>query len=206
MSEPGTLSGPKASFTQPLGRLLDIRAWYSKINGLQGVWTSARGLARFYQKSAWWKCHFWVNLVTRRAIWCQVKPSTFFTWREVSTLYRLSPIIWRMNVNLYLSPLCARASRTILGHVPIGEYRARFFPNEPTACPFRGMDLETRMHILRECPRYTKDRIPSQVPSLKNLIQFLTSNPIAVAFPTREPPERAVYKEKPITTKHNHTN
>ena len=31
--------------------------------------------------------------------------------------------------------LCARAARVILNHAPIGEYRARFYPQEPTACP-----------------------------------------------------------------------
>ena len=98
--------------------------------------------------------------------------------------------------------LCARALRIILGHAPVGEYRARFFLNEPTACPCGETDLATKMHILMECPRYTKDRITSQVTFLKGLVQFLTSNPTAFAFPTREPPERAVYKEKPITTKH----
>ena len=45
---------------------------------------------------------------------------------------------------------------------PIGE---RFFPNKPTARPCGETDLETRAHILIECPRITKDRIASQVPS-----------------------------------------
>ena len=31
--------------------------------------------------------------------------------------------------------LCARAARVILNHAPIGEYRARFHPQEPIACP-----------------------------------------------------------------------
>ena len=45
---------------------------------------------------------------------------------------------------------------------PIGQ---RFFPNKPTARPCGETDLETRAHILIECPRITKDRIASQVPS-----------------------------------------
>jgi len=113
----------------------------------------------------------------------------------------------RRNVDVKNRSLCHPVCQSTknLGHAPIGEYRTRFFPNEPTACPCGEMNLETKGHILVECPRYTKDRIASQVPSLKYLVQFLTSNPTAFAFPTREPPECAVYKEKPITTKHNHT-
>jgi len=64
----------------------------------------------------------------------------------------------RRNVNVsqigHSVILCARTPRTSRGHASTGEHRARFFPNEPTACT-----LETRMHILIECSRYTKDRI-----------------------------------------------
>ena len=85
--------------------------------------------------------------------------------------------------------LCARATRGILGHDPIGEYRARFIPNEPTACPCDEAALETRLHILMDCPRFPKDRITSQTPLLKDLIQFLSSNPPAFAFlSVRRPP------------------
>ena len=34
----------------------------------------------------------------------------------------------------------------ILGHTPIYEYRAKFFPNEPVACPYGEGDLETVGH------------------------------------------------------------
>ena len=64
-------------------------------------------------------------------------------------------------------------------------------------------NLETRAHLLMECPRFAKDHIASQAPSLKDLVQFLTSNPTAFAFPTRETPWSCCIQEKPITTKHD---
>ena len=77
----------------------------------------------------------------------------------------------------------ARAMRAILYHVPIGEYRARFFFNEPVACPCGETNLETRYHILTECLRY-KDRVTLPTPCMtssshlihRNLPSFLTGN------------------------------
>jgi len=40
--------------------------------------------------------------------------------------------------------LCARATRAILNHAPIGEYRQRFFPAECTQCPSGHCQVETR--------------------------------------------------------------
>ena len=85
--------------------------------------------------------------------------------------------------------LCARATRAILNHAPTGEYRARFFPQESPACPCGQSDIETRQHILTECPRFTKDRVSLPSPCIGDFIKFLTSNPTAFTFPTpREPP------------------
>ncbi|EPS99366.1 hypothetical protein FOMPIDRAFT_18484, partial [Fomitopsis schrenkii] len=39
------------------------------------------------------------------------------------------------------------------GHAFTGEYYARFVPTENVACPC-GTHLQTRKHILLECPRY----------------------------------------------------
>ena len=47
--------------------------------------------------------------------------------------------------------LCARATRAITNHAPIGEYRLRFFPNENFSCPCNEYPIETRRHILHEC-------------------------------------------------------
>ena len=44
--------------------------------------------------------------------------------------------------------LCAQVTRLITNHAPIGKYRKRFFPNEPTSCPCGQAPLETRDHIL----------------------------------------------------------
>ena len=39
--------------------------------------------------------------------------------------------------------LCARATRAILNHAPIGEYRQHFFPAECTQCPYGHCQVET---------------------------------------------------------------
>ena len=75
--------------------------------------------------------------------------------------------------------LCARTIP------PIGE---RFFPNKPTD----ETDPETRAHILIECPRITKDRIASQVPSSFN--SLLPTRP-PLCFQPENPPERNTYKK-----------
>jgi len=55
---------------------------------------------------------------------------------------------------------CARAIRTILNHAPISQYRARFHPQEPVACPCGESDLQTRTYILTECLRFTENLPP----------------------------------------------
>ena len=62
---------------------------------------------------------------------------------------------WLQNFS-HSNSLCARASRAITNHVPIGEYRLRFFPNEQFGCPCGQYPIESRRHILHECRRYNK--------------------------------------------------
>ena len=50
--------------------------------------------------------------------------------------------------------LCARASRAIVNHAPIGKYWLIFFPKEEFKCLCRLYPIETRWHILHECRRY----------------------------------------------------
>jgi len=40
--------------------------------------------------------------------------------------------------------LCARATRAIVNHTPIGEYHLRFFPREDFSCPCGLYPIETR--------------------------------------------------------------
>ena len=47
--------------------------------------------------------------------------------------------------------LTARMTRCVTGHAPIGAFRSRFFPNEPTACRC-GFPMETVSHVLNMCP------------------------------------------------------
>ena len=70
--------------------------------------------------------------------------------------------------------ICTRATRLITNHAPIGEYRARFFPNKNTSCPCSSTQLETRHHILRQCPLYKSYNRVGYV--LSKIVDFLQSN------------------------------
>ena len=52
--------------------------------------------------------------------------------------------------------LCARATRAITNHAPIGKYQLQFFSNEKFSCPYSLYPIETRQHILHECKRFNK--------------------------------------------------
>ena len=47
-----------------------------------------------------------------------------------------------------------------MGHAYTGEFRCSFLPlsADPTACPCDNVTLESRNHILRDCPRYNQHR------------------------------------------------
>ena len=77
--------------------------------------------------------------------------------------------------------LCARASRVITNHTPIGEYRLRFFPREEFSCPSRQYPIETRCHILHECKRFNK-YWNLRRDSIGHFIMFLELNPNVFAF------------------------
>ncbi|XP_006458377.1 hypothetical protein AGABI2DRAFT_115402 [Agaricus bisporus var. bisporus H97] len=88
------------------------------------------------------------------------------------------------------SPLFARLMRVMCNHAPIGEYRVRFFPNEPyKACQCDLKSPETRQHLLMVCPLFVR-RINHYdldgITTIRGLILFLQDNPQAFSF---EPPE-----------------
>jgi len=56
----------------------------------------------------------------------------------------------------HLNSLCARATRAIVNHAPIGEYRLRFLHQEDFSCPCGDYPIETRCHILHDCRRFNK--------------------------------------------------
>ena len=51
--------------------------------------------------------------------------------------------LWLQNFS-YSNSLCARATRVITNHAPIGEYRFRFFPNKEFKCPCGQYSIESR--------------------------------------------------------------
>ena len=61
----------------------------------------------------------------------------------------------RLSLFSHSITIYARATRTVLNHVPVGESRARFHPQEPVTCPRGKSDLDTTTHIVTECPRFT---------------------------------------------------
>jgi len=87
---------------------------------------------------------------------------------------------WLQNFG-HSNSLCARASRAIINHVPIGEYRLRFFPNEEFRCPCGQYPIESRRHILHECRRFN-EYWNLRRDSIAHFVMFLDHNPNAFAF------------------------
>jgi hypothetical protein len=51
-----------------------------------------------------------------------------------------------------------RIIQTITGHGFLGAYYDRFLPDLPTTCPCSSTDIQSRLHILAECPLYEEHR------------------------------------------------
>ena len=81
----------------------------------------------------------------------------------------------------YSNSLCARATRAITNHAPIGKYQLRFLPSMDISCPCNNYPIETRRHILHECKRFNGYWNPRR-DSLNHFIMFLITNPNAFAF------------------------
>jgi len=77
--------------------------------------------------------------------------------------------------------LCARATRAITNHAPIGEYHLRFLPNMDFLCPCNNYPIESRRHILHECKRFNGYWNPRR-DTLSHFVMFLITNPNAFAF------------------------
>ena len=82
--------------------------------------------------------------------------------------------------------LCARFSRAILDHAPLGSYYRRFhIPGHDThececGCPG---PLQTRHHIFTHCG--VLDTINRSPRFIRELVDYLDENPTAFAFPSR---------------------
>jgi len=77
--------------------------------------------------------------------------------------------------------LCARVTRAITNHTPIGGYRLRFFPQKNFSCLCGSYPIKTRCHILHECRRYNKYWNPRR-DTIGHLIFFLEFNHSAFVF------------------------
>jgi len=81
----------------------------------------------------------------------------------------------------YSNLLCARATRATVNHVPIGEYRLRFFPHEDFKCLCSSYPIETRHYILHECKRYNNYWNPRR-DTIGHFTLFLVYNSNAFSF------------------------
>ena len=77
--------------------------------------------------------------------------------------------------------LCARATRAIVNHTPIGEYRLRFFSREDFMCPCGKYPIKTRHYILHNCKRFNNYWNPRR-DSIAHFILFLEFNGNVFSF------------------------
>jgi len=78
--------------------------------------------------------------------------------------------------------LCACATRAIMNHALIGEYRLRFFSRKEFKCLCSVYPIESRCHILHECGRFNS-YWNLRRDSLSHFVMFLVTNLGAFAFP-----------------------
>ncbi len=92
------------------------------------------------------------------------------------------------------------------GHAHIGEYYRRFIRTEDPTCSC-GRAIQTRLHILRDCPRYINQRSllgPRRYATLENLVGTEAGIKSLMKFITRT---KAIDKHKPQRTNtHNPIN
>ncbi|KAF8636765.1 hypothetical protein AX16_010968 [Volvariella volvacea WC 439] len=67
----------------------------------------------------------------------------------------------------------AQFTRSITGHAPIGQYRARFFPEEPRHCPECGA-FQDRYHVMFECERRVSTPALTPTPRKMRVINRIT--------------------------------
>lgn len=131
----------------------------------------------------WWKAryrspnyvgHSWLALKRKKKpIQPSIGPSTRrFVMREMA---ENSPF------------MMARITRCLTNHAPTGEYRTRFFPDQPTHCPHCADHVyHTRSHILASCSKYNSPFTSAQMiyadKNSTRLKTLLKNNPTAFTF------------------------
>ena len=93
---------------------------------------------------------------------------------------------WLLFIGESVVTLCARATRAILNHAPIGEFRQHFFPAECTQCPCGHCQVETCRQIFANCRRFAHFPLTDLVPTVKDFVKFLKEHPSAFAFPSQD--------------------
>ena len=77
--------------------------------------------------------------------------------------------------------LYTRATRAIINHAPIGEYRLRFFPIENFSCLYGSYPIKFRYHILHKYKRFNIYWNPRR-DSISHFVLFLEFNSRAFSF------------------------
>ena len=90
--------------------------------------------------------------------------------------------------------LCARMVRCLTDHSPIGAYRLRFFPDQPTHCSCDRPELQTRRHVFDRCTFYprapyslTWDDYLGELDPFPLIMDFLEQHPTAFTFADAPP-------------------
>ncbi|KAF8653437.1 hypothetical protein AX16_003945 [Volvariella volvacea WC 439] len=74
----------------------------------------------------------------------------------------------------------AQFTRSISGHAPIGQYRARFFPEEPRHCPECGA-FQDRYHVMFECESRISTPALTPTPRKMRIINRITDRNLKFA-------------------------
>ena len=81
----------------------------------------------------------------------------------------------------YSNSLHTKATRVIINHALISEYRLRFFPRKDFSCLYGLFPIETRHHILHECKRFNTYWNPRR-DLISHFVLFLVFNSSAFSF------------------------
>ena len=76
---------------------------------------------------------------------------------------------------------CARATRVIVNHTPIGKYQLRLFPRKNFICLCGAYPIESRRHILYECKQFN-NYWNLRRDTIAHLILFLEFNSSVFSF------------------------
>ncbi len=142
---------PRIPGTRPVMSLDSVRSWATE--EVNATWRHL-----FFRDPTYRGQQFLQLLDTKGNL---IKPSYLAGGSWLSQVKRTDP-----------PSLTARMTRAILGHAPIGEYFRRFNIDESHGCSCDGAPLQTRDHVLYQCPRRDDDAASGRRVALANAAQI----------------------------------